>query len=165
MEGETEEFNFSLFFHFFHIRNDPQVQNVLPFFLIQAVKQIEVHVIHFQTVKLFLENPFCVIQGFHVPYRQLGCQIETFTVIFFQDPAHKWFTVPVVVRIGGIYVCDSGLQCTVQHALGFSLVDISVCCLRKAHTSKAQKGWGYTQILKFTVFHCVKTSSISVKII
>ena len=142
MEGEAEKLDLSFFFQLFHIRDDTQIQDILPFFFVQAVKQVEVHIIHIQTVKLFLENTFCVIQGFYIPYGQFGCQIEAFAVVFFQDFSYKGFAVAVVVWIGCVYVGDSGLKCAVQHSLSFRLVDISVRCLRKAHAAKAfQSKW------------------------
>ena len=83
MERKTEEADLSLFFHFFKVRNQIQVQNLLPFFFVQAVEQIKIHIICLKTIQLFLEQAFCIIQGFYVPDRKLRCQVEFTAVIFF----------------------------------------------------------------------------------
>ena len=158
MEGKAEETDLSFFFHFFKIRDQTEIQHQLPFFLIQTVEKIKIYIVGLETVQLFLEQAFGIVQGFYVPDGKLGCKEKTAAVVFLQHTPYKRLTVAVVIRISSVNVADACLDGCIQHFLRFWFTDTSVQILRKTHTAESQKGRGNPKFFKLTILHKINTS-------
>ena len=123
------------------------------------MQQIEVKVIRIQPLQLSGEEALCVLQGLHLPGRQLGGQVIALPGHVRQDAAQDALALLLMIKIGGVDVIDPRLQRPAEHGGDSVLLYASRIVRGKAHAAEAQQGDPGIQRRPSTVFH--KNSSRS----
>ena len=106
----------------------------------QRMQQIEIHMVCLQFLKLFIQNAHHVFMRIDCPAWKLGSKNHFLAITVLKRLANDAFTFSAMIRIRRINISDSAVDPLADHRYGEILVNLSLCCGRQTHATKAQCG-------------------------
>ncbi len=153
VEGEAEVDDSPRPLLLYEVVEHSQVHHLEEGGLVEGVEQVEVEVLHTDTVCLIGEDSLGVVETLDLPAGELGGDLEGRAVIPLEKRAEVRLTLSPVVGVGGVVVGDPALIGEAKHRIASFAVDRPLCRLGQTHRPEAEEGGGDLPTCCLSLFH------------